>query len=219
MNITLITNSRTGMLWFYPFDTTISLGFAQEATRLERAGVQAQQKFQVQQTEGLLAALQAGMGVKQLKEKAKENLTDSPASPLLALQTSLDRIRENRLEGLEGSVYQVAFSPNGDRIVSRGAPTSEGGDGTTRIWDDRGNQIAHYPLRGMGVLNSNWTSTALIQDHTPLNPAPGQVIAILSVDDLDGLIAQVCTKLHCFLVQNPRVSDSDRALCSIPPRN
>ena len=114
------------------------------------------------------------------------------------------------LQGHEGSVDQVEFSPNGDRIVSRGE------DGTTRIWNDRGNQIAEY--QGRGILNSDWTRIALVQDPTPLNPAPGRVIAVLPVDDLEGLIARACTKLHWFLVQSPTVSDSDRALCGIPPR-
>ncbi|WP_434555489.1 nSTAND1 domain-containing NTPase, partial [Prochlorothrix hollandica] len=115
-----------------------TLGFAQEATRLERAGAAAQKQFEFQQTEALLGALRAGAGLKSLKIAAPDSLTDYPASPLLALQTSVDTIRETRLEGHQGNVWSVQFSPQGDRIVTSGK------DGTARLWDLQGQELTKF---------------------------------------------------------------------------
>ena len=103
----------------------------------------------------------------------------------------------------------MQFSPQGDRIVTSGS------DGTTRIWDLNGNQIAQY--EGWGFVNADWSLIALIQDPNPLlpNQSPGQVVTLWPVDDLDGLIARACEKLQWYLRQSPNVTDSDRALCGI----
>jgi hypothetical protein len=39
------------------------------------------------------------------------------------------------------------------------------------------------------------------------------------VDDLEGLIARACDRLRPFLIQSNSVTDDDRAMCNIPPRN
>ena len=116
--------------------------------------------------------------------------------------------------GHQGSIWSVQFSPQGDRIVTGGE------DGTTRFWDLNGNQIAHY--EGRGFLNADWTRLALIQDPNPLLPPTtdpdDQVVTLWPVDDLDGLIRRACDKLHWYMLQSPDVTDSDRALCGLPPR-
>jgi len=112
--------------------------FSRAGTRLERMGVAAMQRAEFQETEALLVGLRATQELKQLIQKRNlKQLEDYPAaSPLLALQTSLDTIRETRIEGHQGSVNQVAFSPDGTRL----ATSSD--DGTARVWSLDGTQQA-----------------------------------------------------------------------------
>ena len=101
-------------------DANVLLTTAQRAqtlalagTTLERAGVGAIRQFEFQQTEALLAATRAGQQLKTLVQDNRiQTLADYPAlSPVLALQTSLDTMRETRFEGHQGFVLQVTFSP------------------------------------------------------------------------------------------------------------
>jgi len=108
---------------------------AQAGTRLERAGVAAIKQFEYQQLEALLSAMEAGQ---ELKKWVKDGrlLEKYPAtSPLLALQTILDNIRErNQLEH-QGSVTAVAISRDGKQILTG----SE--DNTARLWNNQGQLI------------------------------------------------------------------------------
>ena len=225
-------------------------------TRLERAGVSALRQFEFQQTEGLLAALRAGIELNQVNQaKGISVLEDYPAaSPLLALQTSLDNIRETRMEGHQRGVSQVAFSPDGNRIATGGSDGTarvwsldgtqlallqghQGGvsqvafspdgnrimtsaqDNTIRIWDLSGQQIAQYEGR-LGDINGNWSQVAIIQPaNRLLTDSTDQVVTLWRVDDLNGLMARACTRLQIYLRQSPTVSDADRALCNLAPRD
>ncbi len=62
---------------------------------------------------------------------------DCPAlSPLLALQPNLNPLQRSQLEGHQGNVNEISFSPDGQRIATAGE------DGTARIWNLQGQQLA-----------------------------------------------------------------------------
>ncbi len=67
-----------------------------------------------------------------------------------------------RLEGHQGSVWQVVFSPDGSQIATSGA------DGTARLWDLAGNQITQY--EGYGTLRDDWQYIAVAVPPDHLNP-------------------------------------------------
>jgi multidrug efflux pump subunit AcrA (membrane-fusion protein) len=66
---------------------------AQKGTELERAGTNALKQFEFQSIEALLAAMQAGQGLKALVKDGRPLEKYPATSPLLALQTILDNIR------------------------------------------------------------------------------------------------------------------------------
>ncbi|WP_051463620.1 WD40 repeat domain-containing protein [Leptolyngbya sp. PCC 6406] len=130
----LVTTGTLGVM-------TVALGqqrLVQAGTQLERAGASALRPFQSQETEPLVAAPRTTSTLDALNQKhGITALANSPAtSPLLALQIALGTIRATRLEGHQGWVGQVRFSPNGQHIATLGT------DGTARLWDLNGNQIA-----------------------------------------------------------------------------
>ena len=114
-----------------------------EIQALEQAALDALQKFESQQIEALLSAMQAGQALKALVGEGCL-LQDYPTvSPLLALQSILDQIRErNQFIGHQDNIWSVSFSPTGEYIATASA------DGTARLWDLSGNQIAKFQHQG-----------------------------------------------------------------------
>jgi WD40 repeat protein len=112
---------------------------AQVGALIQRKGDSATRQFEFGQIEALMLAMQAGQ---ELHDLIKDDrlLQEYPAtSPLLSLQQILDRIREkNQLQGHQESINSISFSPDGQTI----ATTSR--DGTARLWDIRGNQLAVF---------------------------------------------------------------------------
>ncbi len=112
-------------------------------TRLEREGSLLLKQFEFQELKTLVAAVRS---VKELKSISKDrSLELYPAvSPILALQNFLTKIRERTLINagipsiiILGSDNQlISFSPDGKRLATRGR------DGTARIWDLEGKEIA-----------------------------------------------------------------------------
>ncbi len=122
---------------------------AQEGIRLERAGASALRLFESgQEIEALLLALQIGQELKALVKDGRP-LEKYPAiSPLLALQTIVNNIRElNQFKGHEGEVRSVSFSPDGKTLATAGH------DGTTMLWNPSGQQLAQWKAH-TGEVNS-----------------------------------------------------------------
>ena len=70
-------------------------------------------------------------------EKEGRSIEAYPAaSPLLAMQTGLDRIRETVMKGHQELVLSVSYSPDGKTLATSGS------DGTARIWDTSGKELA-----------------------------------------------------------------------------
>ncbi len=114
---------------------------AKKITLLEQEGNRIIRDFKFQQLDSLVAGIKAG---KELKHIAGKRLPqDYPIfSPISALQQIFDDIKErNRLQGHQGPVLSVSFSPDGKTIASAS------GDGTVRLWDRQGKPIGE-PLKG-----------------------------------------------------------------------
>ncbi|WP_202895505.1 AAA-like domain-containing protein, partial [Iningainema tapete] len=125
---------------------------AREGTSLEQAGVTALRQFEFQQIEALLSAINAGQRLKELVKDGRPVEKYPAASPILALQTILDNIREQtQLQGHQRSVKSASFSPDGQRIVTASD------DNTARVWDLSGKQLAQLTGHQRSVISASFS--------------------------------------------------------------
>jgi WD40 repeat protein/O-acetyl-ADP-ribose deacetylase (regulator of RNase III)/tetratricopeptide (TPR) repeat protein len=112
-----------------------------EIQALEQAVSKALRQLESQPIEALLLAIQAGQALKALMVDGRP-LQDYPTiSPLSALQTILDNIRErNQFNSYLSKVYihDVRFSPDGEKFV-----TAED-DGTIQLWKQSGQHLLRW---------------------------------------------------------------------------
>jgi hypothetical protein len=84
-----------------------------------------------------LAAMDAGQKLKELVKDGRPLEKYPAASPILALQTIVDNIRERaQLKGHQNFVTSAALSQDGQRIVTAS------NDGTAKVWDTNGKLLA-----------------------------------------------------------------------------
>jgi WD40 repeat protein len=117
-----------------------------EIQAIEKIASEALQQFETQELEALIAAMRAGQALKALIEE-DGTLQDYPTiTPLYALQTILDNIRErNRLMSEQGGINCVSFSPDGQHLVIAGYGIS--------LWNLSGEQI----VKSKGHRGSIWS--------------------------------------------------------------
>ncbi len=110
-----------------------------EIQALEQAGITALRLFESRQIVALLSAMKVGLALKALVSDGRP-LRDYPViSPLYALQTILNNIRErNQFKTHQGPVYDVCFSPSGQCLATAGD------DGTIKLWNLLGQQLAGW---------------------------------------------------------------------------
>ncbi len=187
---------------------------AKQATKIERAGVKALREFEAQggqQIKALLAAMEAGQALQALVRN-KSELQEYPATnPLFSLQQILDKIRErNQITGHQSGVWSVCISPDG-RTLATGSI-----DGTARLWDLSGNQIAEFTGHQGRV-----TSVCISPDGRTLATGSSDGTARLwRVESLDELLARGCEWLRDYLSSHPEARERLRgkrlaALCHV----
>jgi WD40 repeat protein len=140
---------------------------AKTTTQLERDSTSALEQFKWQPTTALLAAMRSAYKLKRLSEGEVEwsrlkvaDLTVTSkvvtgkkpgakyptTSPILALQTILNNIREQEYSGGHGTILQ--FSPKGDRVLSFKGYVSPDRTIVTLL-DLQGNQLAKFECPGL----------------------------------------------------------------------
>lgn len=125
-----------GVLW-----SGYAVQQAQQVTEIERQTQQALQQFELKQLESLLLATRSARTLAELFEADRPPAAYPTLSPFLALQQILSRVREqNQIRGHQGPVGAVAFSPDGQRVLTG----SE--DGTAKIWTVQGQLVAELQV-------------------------------------------------------------------------
>ncbi|MGI0495223.1 WD40 repeat domain-containing protein [Alkalinema pantanalense CENA528] len=107
---------------------------AETIASLERSATASLKQFEFAPFEALISSLKAAQ---KLQNALKTGALPEPTmSPQLALHTILTNIRDRPLYGHQGDVLSVVYSPDGKSLATRGS------DGTARVWNLQGQQIA-----------------------------------------------------------------------------
>ena len=167
---------------------------AQEGTRLEQAGVSALRQFDFQQIEALLSAMDVGQRLKELVKDRRPLEKYPAASPILTLQTILDKIRERtQLTGHQDRVISASFSPDGQRIVTASS------DKTARVWDLKGTPIAVLTGHQSGVISASFSPDG----QRIVTASSDGTARVWRVGGLDELLTRGCDWLKDYLDSHP----------------
>ena len=177
---------------------------AQQGTNLERAGVNALRQFEYTELESLVAAVQSGKELKTLVKDGRP-LEKYPAiSPIFALDTILDKIKErNQFQGHQGDVNSVSFSPDGKTIATASS------DNTARLWTLNGQLLQEFKGHQGGVYSVSFSPDG----KTIATASWDKTARLWPVESLDQLLVRGCNWLHDYLQNNSNLSESDKRLC------
>ncbi|NJO63426.1 MAG: hypothetical protein HC836_36005 [Richelia sp. RM2_1_2] len=125
---------------------------AQEGTKLERAGVTALKQFETKQIESLVTAMDAGQRLKKLVNDGRSIENYPATSPLLALQTITNNIREvKQFVTHQDNITTVNWSHDGKYLITGSM------DKTARIWNLSGKLIAELKEEPDGVYTAKFS--------------------------------------------------------------
>jgi hypothetical protein len=173
---------------------------AKEATKIERAGVKALREFEAKSGEikALLAAMEAGQALQDLVRNKSEKEEYPATSPLFSLQQILDKIRErNQLTGHQDWVMSVCISPDGPYLATGS------NDGTARLWDLSGKQIAEFT----GHQGPVWSVCFSPDGRTLATGSNDGTARLWRVESLDELLARGCEWLRDYLASHPEARE------------
>ncbi|MEJ6486295.1 N-acetylmuramoyl-L-alanine amidase [Nostoc punctiforme UO1] len=116
---------------------TKQVQLAQKGTQLEKKGIRNLEQFEFDPVRTLVATLETGKELKELVDKNHlGKLEEYPTtSPVLALQTILDKMPQPKILQEKNSVNSASFSPDGQYVITTVGKTA-------KVWDLSGQEIA-----------------------------------------------------------------------------
>ncbi|OUL33066.1 hypothetical protein BV372_17980, partial [Nostoc sp. T09] len=125
---------------------------ALQGTNLERAGANALRQFEYAALESLVSAIHSGKELKNLVKNGRPLEEDPAFSPIYALHTILDNIKErNQFQGYQSSVLGISFSPDGKTIATASS------DNTARLWNLQGQLLQEFKGHQFSVNNVSFS--------------------------------------------------------------
>jgi WD40 repeat protein len=139
----------------------------------------------------------------------------SPDGKTIATASSDRTMKLWNLEGRELKTFSghsdwvtsVAFNPDG-KIIATGSS-----DKTVKLWNLEGEELKTLISHRSGIYSVAFSFDGKTLASTSLD----QTVKLWNLD-MDDLMVKGCEWVRDYLMNNPNASDSDRAMCGIPPK-